>query len=297
MKSLVTGAAGFIGSNLVDKLLEIGHEVICIDNESALSNSCFHWNNKATNYKIDICEYVKIRPLFENVDYVFHLAAESRIQNTIYNPIKCIRTNVLGTSTVLQCSRESNVKRLVFSSTSSVYGGNESPQVEHQNPDCLNPYSSSKMSGEFLCKNYWNLFGLQTIILRYFNVYGNREPQSGPYAPVLGIFFRQKQNSEPLTVTGDGLQRRDFTNVLDVVNANIIAATRCIGREHIGECFNIGSGVNYSVLEIAQKISKDIVFLPQRQGEMRETLADIKKAKEILEWTPNFDLLKYISSL
>jgi UDP-glucose 4-epimerase len=297
MKSLVTGGAGFIGSNLVDELLSSGHEVVCIDNESSSSNSSFYWNKAAINYKIDICDYESIRPLFNNVDYVFHMAAECRIQSTIENPIKCVKTNVLGTASVLQAARASGAKRLVFSSTSSVYGNNPAPHKENQNVDCLNPYSSSKMSGEMICGNYTSLFGLQTVVLRYFNVYGNREPQTGSYAPVIGIFSRQKKNSEPLTVTGNGLQKRDFTNVLDVVKANMLAATKEISEEEMTRPFNIGSGKNHTVLEIAQKISSNIKFVPARQGEMKETLADITRARTVLGWNPEFDLINYLECL
>lgn len=297
MKSLVTGGAGFIGSNLVDKLLSIGHHVVCVDNESSINNSKFYWNNNAENHKIDICDYENIRKIFNNIDYVFHLAAESRIQNTIENPIKAVKVNSYGTSVMLQCAKESNVKRFIFSSTSSVYGNNTTPNKENQVPDCLNPYSVSKLNGEHLCKIYNNLFDLETVILRYFNVYGNREPSSGMYAPVIGIFKRQKDNGEHLTITGDGLQRRDFTNVSDVADANILAAMTNIPKEYLGTEFNIGSGNNNSVLEIANLLSEKIKFIPPRDGEMRETLADISKSKEILKWKPRVDLIEYIKSL
>lgn len=295
MKSIVTGGAGFIGSNLVDELINLGHKVVCIDNES--SNSKSYWNQSALNYKADICDYEKIKDLFKDADYVFHLAAESRIQNTVDNPVKAVKTNSLGTSVVLQCARENNVKRFVFSSTSSVYGKNNVPNDENQVPDCLNPYSVSKLNGEHLCKIYNDLFGLQTVILRYFNVYGNREPLSGQYAPVLGIFRRQKSNGESLTITGDGSQRRDFTNVKDVANANILAATGDISKEFFGTAFNIGGGKNISILEIAKMISSDIKFIPKRLGEMQETLANIKKSQTVLNWNPKVDLISYIESL
>lgn len=294
MRSIVTGGAGFIGSNLVEKLITLDHEVICIDNESG---SSFYWNTNSTNYKLDICNYESIKNIFKNVDYVFHLAAESRIQNTIDNPIKAIKTNSLGTATVLQCARENNVKRLVFSSTSSVYGRNKIPNVESQIEDCLNPYSVSKLNGEHLCKIYNDLFGLETVILRYFNVYGNREPKSGIYAPVIGVFRNQKEKKIPLTITDDGLQKRDFTNVIDVVNANILAATADIPENLLGTPFNIGSGKNNSILEIAQMISENISFIPKRQGEMRETLADISKSMKILKWNPSIEVHDYIKSL
>lgn len=303
MKSLVTGGAGFIGSNLVDKLISIGHEVVCIDNEAS-NNDVFYWNSKSINVKANICNYEGIRHFFKNVDYVFHMAAESRIQNTIDNPSKAINVNSYGTAVVLQCAKENNVKRLVFSSTSSVYGKNDSPNNENQTPDCLNPYSASKLHGEHLCKIYNDLFELETIILRYFNVYGNREPIKGMYAPVIGIFKRQRDAKEHLTVTGDGLQKRDFINVFDVVEANVLAATKKIPNEFLGTAFNIGSGRNNTILEIAKIISnkldypwKEPKFISARSGEMKETLANISKANSILEWKPNIELVEYLKSI
>jgi UDP-glucose 4-epimerase len=172
MKSLVTGGAGFIGSHIVDKLLEMGHEVIVIDNESAESNEEFYWNDNAQNYKYDVRDYKNTRPLYEGVNYVFHTAAESRIQPAILNPIEAVSVNCVGTVTVLQCSREAGVQKVIYSSTSSGYGYNDSPNNEDQRDDCLNPYSVSKVAGEKLCKIYTDLFGLKTVFFRYFNVYG-----------------------------------------------------------------------------------------------------------------------------
>ncbi len=294
MKSLVTGGAGFIGSNMVERLIELGHEVICIDNMSANSNDNFYWHSDAINYTFDICDKSSIRDLFEGVDYVFHMAAESRIMNTIDNPIKAVSTNSLGTSIVLQCAREANCKRFVYSSTSSVYGKNKSPNQENQIPDCLNPYSSSKYAGEIFCKNYYDLFGLETIILRYFNVYGNRNPSKGQYAPVIAIFERQKKENQPLTIVGDGTQRRDFVNVIDVVEANIKAATTSIPKELFGTPFNVGTFKNYSIIDIANLISKNIKFIEERPGEMKETLANNSKIKEFLNWSNTIYLEEYI---
>lgn len=296
MKSLVTGGAGFIGSNMVDRLVSEGHDVVCVDNMSAESNHEFHWNPLANNYKIDICDREAVRRLFDGVDYVFHMAAESRIMNTINDPVKAVSTNSLGTSIVLQCAREAGCKRVVYSSTSSVYGRNQSPNNEKMNPDCLNPYSSSKYAGEMLCRNYWELFGLETVTLRYFNVYGNRQPEKGIYAPVTAIFSRQKRNGEPLTVVGDGMQRRDFVNVFDVVDANFKAATVDIPQEFLGTAFNVGTGTNHSILEIAKWMSSDIKFIPDRPGEMRETLADNSKSREVLDWKPCVDMKEFIVS-
>lgn len=294
MKSLVTGAAGFIGSNMVDRLLLEGHEVVCVDNESAASNDKFHWNPRGINHKVDVADKEAMRPLFEGVDLVFHMAAESRIMNTMNDPFKAARTNSLGTMTVLQCARDAGCRRVVYSSTSSVYGGNPSPNVETQTPDCLNPYSASKYSGELFCRNYSELFGLETVILRYFNVYGLGQPGRGQYAPVTSIFARQSRDGEPLTIVGDGLQRRDFVNVDDVVDANFRAATTALPRELLGTAFNVGSGVNHSVLEVAGWISSETRFIPERPGEMRETLADNSKARNFLGWSPTVDMESYV---
>lgn len=294
-KCLVTGAAGFIGSNLVDKLIELGYEVIAIDNESAESNEQFYWNDNAQNYKYDIRDYENTRPLYDGVDYVFHLAAESRIQPAIKNPINAVSLNCVGTCTVLQCSREAKVKKVVYSSTSSGYGFNEPPNHEEQLDDCLNPYSVSKVAGEKLCKMYTQLFGLKTIIFRYFNVYGERSPVKGQYAPVIGIFLRQYANGEPLTIVGDGEQRRDFTHVSDVVNANILIATKDVDDQFYGQLYNVGSGVNYSINEIANVISSKQVNIPPRIGEARTTLANIQKLTNIFGWQSNVNLVEWIN--
>jgi UDP-glucose 4-epimerase len=295
-RSLVTGGAGFIGSNLVDALVGLGHDVVCLDNESSKSNDRFHWNSRADNHKVDICDQPKIERLFAGVDLVFHLAASARIATTIDDPIGTFRTNVLGTVVVLECARKNGARRLVYSSTSSAYGRNEPPHKESQQDDPLNPYSVSKVSGEKACRMYSDLFGLDTVSLRYFNVYGPREPTKGKYAPVMGIFRSQKDRGEPLTIAGDGLQRRDFTHVYDVVRANLLASEAEIPKEKRGRLFNIGSGVNFSVLEIANMVSGEKVFLPPRPGEMKETLADNSRAASELGWRPTFNFEDYALS-
>jgi UDP-glucose 4-epimerase len=294
MRYLVTGGAGFIGSNIVDRLINDGHQVVVIDNESSTSNAVFYWNELADNYKLDVCNYEDIRSLFHGVDYVLHLAAQSRIQPSIENPSISIKTNTVGTATVLQCSLESGVKRLVYSSTSSAYGNNTVPHTEDQPSDCLTPYSVSKVFGENLCRVYYNLYGLETVVLRYFNVYGDRQPTRGRYAPVMGLFLEQQKYGNPLTIVGDGSQRRDFTNVNDVVEANILASTSSLGPDVLGTVFNIGTGTNYSIQEIANKISKHQTHLSDRPGESEETLADIQKARKLFGWTPKHSLESYI---
>lgn len=297
MKVLVTGGAGFIGSHIVDKLLGLGYEVLVIDNESSECNERFYWNGKAKNYRLDISDYDKIRPLFNGVECVFHLAAESRIQPAIKNPMMAVKTNVLGTTTVLQCAREAGVKKVIYSSTSSAYGlKNEPPLVETMPDDCLNPYSVSKVAGEKMCTMYTNLFGLNTIIFRYFNVYGPREPIKGAYAPVVGLFLRQFINKEQLTIVPDGTQRRDFTHVFDVVNANILAMTTD-AKEYYGQVFNVGTGTNHSVKELADMISSNQKFIEKRLGEAYITLANNSKLKNVFGWEPKHKIEDYINNL
>ena len=293
MKSLVTGGSGFIGSHLVDKLIELGHEVIIIDNESSTVHENFYYNDKATYYKMDIADYPGTRYLYEEVDYVFHLAAESRIQPAINNPLLCVHTNTYGTAVVLQCAREAKVKKVIYSSTSSAYGlKNSIPLSEEMPNDCLNPYSVAKTSGEELCKMYTNLFGLKTITLRYFNVYGPREPLKGPYAPVVGLFLRQKKAGEALTIVGDGDQRRDFTHVDDAVDANLRMMD--YDGDQIGTIFNVGTGINHSVNELAKAISDNTTFIPPRPAEARETLANNSKLCYHTGWKPTKNIIDYV---
>ena len=296
-KAIVTGGAGFIGSNLVDKLVDIYDKVIIIDNESADSNEQFYYNERAERHLLSVCDYKHTRPLYEDVDCVFHLAAESRIQPTLENPILATLTNAAGTCTVLQCAKEAGVKRVVYSSTSSAYGlKNKIPLVETMPDDCLNPYSVTKVSGEKLCKMYTDLFGLETVVFRYFNVYGERHPVKGQYAPVIGIFKRQKDNGETLTIVGDGSQTRDFTHVSDIVNANILAADTN-NKKPVGEVINLGTGTNNSVNEIAQMIGGKCCFIPARSGEAQDTLANTSKAKKLLGWSAKVKVEDWIKTV
>ncbi len=296
MKCLITGGNGFIGSHLVDKLIKERNKVIVIDNLSAECNEKFYFNDKAENHKLDICDAESIDPLFDGVDYVFHLAAESRIQPAILNPSLAASVNVVGTTNVLQSARKHNVKRVIYSATSSGYGlKNKPPLKETMQNDCLNPYSVTKCAGEEMCKMYSTLFGLETVILRYFNVYGERSPLKGHYAPVIGLFLKQHFSQKKMTIVGDGLQKRDFTHVQDVVEANLLAAAAISGVS--GELFNVGSGTNISILDIAKHISEDFIFIDERPGEARETLADITKIKNNLGWHPSIDVLDWVSAV
>ena len=293
--SLVTGGAGFIGSNLVDYLLEQGHSVVCVDNESA-DNDKFHWaleDGRAINVKADITNYKGMKNIMTGVDYVFHLAAESRLQPAIKNPVQAVQRNCVGTTVMLQCAREHGVKRFIYSSTSSGYGNNPYPNVETQPDDSLNPYSASKVAAEKFCKMYTDLYGLETVVLRYFNVFGDRSPTRGQYAPVIGIFQRQRDAGEPLTIVGDGSQRRDFVHVKDVARANYMAATSPLDN-HLGQVFNVGSGTCYTIQQIADSISTNQTYIPERTGEMDTTFADITKIGEVIGWKPEIDVLKWL---
>jgi len=295
MRFLVTGGAGFIGSHLVDSLIDSNHDVVVIDNESASENENFYWNDKAENYKHDICDYNKIENLFKNIDCVFHLAAESRIQTAMKNPAKTFRVNFIGTLNVLKACKQYKVDRILYSSTSSYYGlKNDVPLVEDMDRDCLNPYSSSKVAGEDLVKMYSKLYNIKSVICRYFNVYGERQPTKGQYAPVIGLFQKMKSEGKPMTVVGDGLARRDYTHVKDVVNANILAAM----KEEILESkvVNIGTAKNYSVLELVDLIGGEYIHIQSREGEAKETLADISVARNYLNWEPTIYLEDWIKN-
>ena len=293
--SIVTGGAGFIGSHIVEKLKKLNHMVVVIDNEYS-DNDNFHWRKDTLNVNVDITDYKTLKKAFTGADYVFHLAAEARIGPSIENPVNALNINTIGTCNVLQCAREVGAKKVLYSSTSSGYGLNEAPNVETQPDDCLNPYSVSKIAGEKLCKMYTDLYGLKTIVFRYFNVFGERAPRKGQYAPVTGIFLRQKVAGEPLTIVGDGEQRRDYIYVKDVANANVMAAISNPDDEAYGQVYNVGSGKNYSVNEIASFISDDTINIPPRIGEARNSLANIGKIQKTFAWRPEVDVEQWIKT-
>ena len=297
MRCIVTGGAGFIGSNLVDKLIDEGHEVIIFDNLSTGQQK--NINPKAKFFLIDIAH----QPYFENktmkdimsgVDVVFHLAALARVQPSIENPIEYHNTNINGTLNMLDACRKYGVKRFVFSSSSSVYGDvreEDLPTSENSELNPMSPYALHKLVGEQYCKLYSELYGLETVSLRYFNVYGERQPIEGAYTLVMGVFAQQRLNGEKMTIRGDGEQRRDFTYVGDVVDANI----KCMEYplELNGDVFNIGNGDNRSVNDIADLIGGERVNL-EPVIEPRVTLADNTKIKKLLDWKPTQDLNQWV---
>jgi UDP-glucose 4-epimerase len=293
-RCLVTGGCGFIGGHIVDKLIGLGHEVVVVDNYSAECNDSFHHNPKAEYNNVDITNYHKLLPCFQDVEYVFHLAAQARIMVCLESPQQACQTNFMGTCNVLEASRTSQTKRVVYSSTSSAYGLRNDPPLKESMPrDCLNPYSVSKVAAEDLCKMYYTLWGLETVIFRYFNVYGERQPTKGQYAPVIGLFQKQKDEGKKMTVVGDGLQSRDYTHVSDVAEANIRAAFTT-NEKVLGELINVGTGESQSVLDVVNLIAGEHEHIPERLGEARETLADITRLRELLDYEPQVKLENWI---
>lgn len=287
---LVTGGAGFIGSNLVDELLAQGQEVMVLDDfsEGKLEN-LDRWRNhkKIEVIRGSICDFDLVRRAADHKEWVFHLAAMSRIQPSITDPLKAFQVNIMGTANVLEAARQGGCKRFVYSASSSAYGRNKIPCVEYMKPNCLNPYSLSKKNGEELVDLYCQLYGMSTVSLRYFNVYGPRHQEDGAYATVIAIFRRQKRLNQKLTVVGDGSKRRDFSFVSDIVRANMLAAM----NRDVNGIINVGTGKNYSILEVAKKIGgENIEFIPDRPAEAQATLADISRAKDLLGWSPHVTL-------
>jgi len=300
MRALVTGGSGFIGGHLVDELIKKGWEVISLDDHSSSSTEEFYINEDCTNYKIDISDKEEMEKFSQSlleqdisIDYAFHLAARTKIQLAIKDFYGAYNTNVMGTINVLEFCKKHNVKRMVFSSTSSVYGNNPCPNVETQIPDCLNPYAASKLSGEKICDLYNSLYGIETVKLRYFNVFGERMPDKGSYAPVVAIFAKQKKQNLSLTIVGDGTQKRDFVYVKDVVRANILVS-QVKAENVVGEVFNIGAGENFAIKDIADHISPRQVHIPKRENEANVTLANINKIKRMVGWMPDVNLIRWI---
>lgn len=285
-KTLVTGGAGFIGSNLVDELIKQGHEVVILDNLSTGKKE--NINLQANFVKADITNLEQIKPHFLGIDYVFHLAALPRVQWSIENPIETHNANINGTLNVFLAARDANVKRLVYSASSSAYGDTQIlPLKEDLLPMPMSPYGLHKYVGEHYARLFSLLYGLETVSLRYFNVYGPRMAFEGAYVTVMAIFLRQKKEGQKMTITGDGTQTRDFTYVGDVVNANILASfSPKVGK---GEVINIGAGQNYSVNEIAKKLGGEFEHIAPRI-EPHDTLADNSKARNLLDWQPKVNL-------
>lgn len=292
-KVLVVGGAGFVGSHLTDKLVELGHEVHVLDNLSGGKQE--QVNKEAIFHLADITKLDKIKSLFEGVEWVFHLAALPRVPYSIEHPLETNETNVTGTLNVLFAAKEAGVKKVIYSASSSAYGDQPTlPLVETMTAQPKSPYGLQKHIGELYARMFSLIYGLPTVSLRYFNVYGPRYNPEGAYALVIGKFIEQKKRGEPLTITGTGEQTRDFTNVKDVVRANILAAeSDKVGK---GEVINIGAGNNVSVNRVAELVGGQVVHIVARL-EPQNSLADNRLAKELLGWSPEIKIEDGIKEL
>lgn len=294
---LVTGGCGFIGSHLVDKLIELGYNVSVIDN--FITGKMERLNPYCSLVPHDISENDLKFLRNSEIDTVFHLAALPSVQRSLKNPLLTNKNNVNGLVNLLEKCNLYGVRRVVFSSSSSIYGRADSKDnialTEDLEPNPLSPYALQKLIGEQYCHLFSNNsnFNLETVCLRYFNVYGEGQNNTGAYVSVTQTFLRQYRNNEPLTIVPDGNQRRDFTYVGDVVNANIQAMlSDKVGK---GEILNVGSGENHTINEIASWFNTDIEYIEPRI-EPRFSLANIEKTKELLNWQPEGNLKNWIKS-
>jgi len=281
MKVLVTGGCGFVGSNLVDILIEQGTEVVVIDN--LITGKKENCNPKAEYIFEDYKTVLKSDNKLSQTKFevIYHLAAMPRIQPSFDDPLYTFDNNAYGTAILCDFAKKTDAK-IVYAGSSSFYGG-----------VYLNPYSFSKWVGEELCIMYSKIYGVSSCIVRFFNVYGPRHLQEGPYSTVVGIFEKQYEEKQPLTVTGNGEQRRDFTHVRDI-NYGMIAASK---KRYEGKIFNLGTGMNHSINEVANMFpDSKIKYIPKRPGEAWITLADISEVKEDTGWSPKYSLRDYINN-
>lgn len=283
MKCLVTGGAGFIGSHVVDALVKAGHDVVVVDQLSTGKRENLH---PKAEFLHDDIENSKLWTGLGKHNYVFHLAARARIQPSIKQPVEAHNTNVNGTLNVLEYCRKHKSK-LIFSGSSSIFQGDRLPTSENHPKNPRNPYSLQKYICEHYIELYHKLYGLDYAILRYFNVYGERQLLGGAYATVLGIFLKQKADGKALKITSDGEQRRDFTYVKDVARANLMAM-------NWSGAFNIGYGKNYSINQIAGIVGGKKQYIGERLGEVRETLSDNSKARK-MGWRPTKGIEQWLA--
>ena len=286
MKTLVTGGAGFVGTNLIKKLLKDGHEVISVDNystgkkENHQEGCQYHDFDLSSSHTLGIYVDHGSYPQWRDNEYdvIFHLAALARIQPSLKSPHKALFNNFVSTLNILEYARQNDI-RFVYAGSSSVHHG----LFE-------SPYAWSKFSGEDLCKLYSNVYNTDTAICRFYNVYGPHQIEDGTYATLLGIFEKQYREGKPLTIVGDGEQRRDFTHIDDIVDGLI----KCSEQPFRAEIFELGSGKNYSINEVADMFGGDIEYIPTRKGEYDKTLCDYTEAHRVLNWTPKINLEYYV---
>ena len=293
-KMVVTGGAGFIGSHIVDALVARGDEVHVIDNYAGGKHDD-RLNAKATYHEIDVRSTDEIQKIMEGADVVFHTAALPRVQYSIDYPVETSDTNVIGTVSVLTAAVRAKVRRVVYSASGSAYGAQETmPLSEDMPANPVNPYGLQKYVGELFAKVWATTYGLETVSLRYFNVYGPRLDPNGPYALAVGAFLLARKNNQPLVIYGDGTITRDYTHVRDVVRANLLGAESTkVGK---GEVINIGAGHNVTIQALADMIGGEITYGPPRI-EAHDSLANNRLAKELLGWEPTVTLEDGIAEL
>ncbi len=279
-KVLVTGGLGFVGSHLVDLLVSRGCEVTVMDNLCSESSSRDYMIEGVKYWIDDIRNINTYKYKEENFEVVYHLAALARIQPSFLDPLTYLSTDMMGTSNVLEYARR-NGSRVVYAGSSSAFGG-----------PMLNPYAFAKYTGEQVCEMYNKVYGMSVVTARFFNVYGERQPTSGAYATVVGIFEGQSKRGIPLTITGDGEQRRDFTHVSDIVSGFQLLGE----EEHNAEIYQLGTGKNYSINNLANMFSENVDYIPARPGEARNTLADYSEMKQKTGWEPKINIKEYVEN-
>jgi len=291
MKVLVTGGCGFIGSHIVEQLLNQNHDVIILDNLSTgrIENIAHLEKNKNLRFiQIDISDHSSILPYFNKINWVFHLAALADIIPSIVDPLKYHKANVDGTIAVLEAARIHNISRFIYAASSSCYGIPKNlPTDENAKINPQYPYATTKFLGEQYALDWHKIYKLPVTSMRFFNVYGTRSRTSGTYGAVFGVFLAQKIHGKPFTIVGDGKQTRDFTYVTDVVNACILAAQ---STSAIGEVLNVGSGKTYSINYLTELLKGEKIYISKRPGEPDCTFADISKIKRLINWSPKISL-------
>ena len=295
-RSIITGGAGFIGSNLTDHLVRIGHKVIVLDNfvSGKKSNLSHHRKQDVKIIKIDISKSKNLDKYFKGVHYVFHFAALAQIIPSIKNPKKYFKNNVIGTLRVVEAAKRAKIKKFVYAASSSCYGTPKKlPTSEKDKIDLKNPYAATKFIGEEIVMRYASMFKMPNISLRFFNVYGPRLNTSGQYSAVIGNFLSQKKNNKALTIVGDGKQTRDFIHVDDLINACV----KVIKSKKINKIYNLGSGKKTSIKAIAKIFSAKKKFIANRPGEAKNSLADISKIKKDTNWKPAISVEEGIKRL
>ena len=301
MKALVTGGAGFIGSHIVDRLLQDGHEVIVLDDFSTGHRQNLAENEKLQIVEGDIRDFKMVNECMQAVDWVFHKAAVASVPKTVNDPVGSSAVNYQGTLHVLEAARQNKVKRIVFASSAALYGDEPTlPKVETMLPVTLSPYAVDKLASEYACGVYTRLYGLETVSLRYFNVYGPRQDPSSPYSGVISIFADKLNQGTAPTIFGDGEQTRDFVYVSDVVAANMQAISQ---DAPVGQVINIATGRKITLNELLRtfcdikQVEFNADYQEPRQGDIKESYANVSKAASILGWHSSVNLDKGLRAL